>query len=232
MRPVLTAVVASILLTTQAIAQEPWPRDDVDFVPEQLVDVLYADGYYEAARGMCAFCLSLKSTPTEARSHVRFIDAECCRLQGQYVAAAIKFRALLEETPTHPRRKEITERLFDIANYWINDTREEMREYEKTGEPRTGWAMIRGLIRPGSGNADRERRRNGRSRCSRPSARARQAVVLSGREGDVLLGDDLLFPQAIRRGRRTLRATVSGNARQRIRREGDEAGTHLPNDQN
>lgn len=55
-------------------------------------------------------------------------QAECLRLQGHYPRAADLYSRLLKEFPQTFYRDQAIQRMFDIANYWLDDTREEMRE--------------------------------------------------------------------------------------------------------
>jgi TolA-binding protein len=58
----------------------------------------------------------------------RFLQGECLRLQGSYPGAADAYTRLLTEHPSTSYRAQAAQQMFDIANFWLDDTRAEMRE--------------------------------------------------------------------------------------------------------
>jgi TolA-binding protein len=56
-----------------------------------------------------------------------FQEAERLRLQGDYPKAAEVYRELLVQAPAGPHHEMAIQRLYDIANYWLEDTRDRMR---------------------------------------------------------------------------------------------------------
>jgi outer membrane protein assembly factor BamD (BamD/ComL family) len=71
-----------------------------------------------------------KNTPQIAEE-ARYYEAECLRLQGRYPKAADTYSKLLKDFSTGQFRDQANQRLFDIANYWLDDTRAEMAEYRE-----------------------------------------------------------------------------------------------------
>ena len=59
-----------------------------------------------------------------------FYEAECLRLQGMYPRAADTYNDLLTKFANTPYRDQAVQHMFDIANYWLDDTRKEMKEWE------------------------------------------------------------------------------------------------------
>lgn len=59
-----------------------------------------------------------------------FYEAECLRLQGIYPRAADTYNDLLTKFANTPYRDQAVQHMFDIANYWLEDTRKEMKEWE------------------------------------------------------------------------------------------------------
>jgi TolA-binding protein len=57
----------------------------------------------------------------------RYYEAESLRLQGHYPKAADTYSKLLKDFPSGQYREQASQRLFDIANYWLEDTRAEMK---------------------------------------------------------------------------------------------------------
>ncbi len=59
-----------------------------------------------------------------------FYEAECLRLQSMYPRAADTYNDLLTKFANTPYRDQAVQHMFDIANYWLDDTRQEMKEWE------------------------------------------------------------------------------------------------------
>ncbi|HKI31724.1 MAG TPA: tetratricopeptide repeat protein [Gemmataceae bacterium] len=66
-----------------------------------------------------------KDEPVVAED-ARFNEAECLRMQGLYPKAADTYIRLLNEHGNGLHREQAVEHLFNIANYWLDDTRREM----------------------------------------------------------------------------------------------------------
>jgi len=63
-----------------------------------------------------------------------FFEAECLRLQGIYPRAADTYNDLLSKFATTPYRDQAVQHMFDIANYWLEDTRKDMKDWEEYKE--------------------------------------------------------------------------------------------------
>ncbi len=57
-----------------------------------------------------------------------FYEAECLRLQGRYPRAADTYSKLIKLAPSNPYREQACQHLFEIANFWLDDTRASMKE--------------------------------------------------------------------------------------------------------
>lgn len=71
----------------------------------------------------------LNPTADEAR----FYEAESLRLQGRFPQAARVYVQALEEYPFGERRPQALELLYRLANYWLDDTREEIEQRQSGG---------------------------------------------------------------------------------------------------
>jgi TolA-binding protein len=70
----------------------------------------------------------VKDEPVVAED-ARFHEAECLRMQGCYPKAADTYIKLLNEFGGRGlHREQAVEQLFNIANFWLEDTRKEMEE--------------------------------------------------------------------------------------------------------
>ncbi|MCS6976514.1 MAG: tetratricopeptide repeat protein [Gemmatales bacterium] len=67
-----------------------------------------------------------------------FYQAECQFAQRRYPAARETYETLLKEFPSSRFRGEAVQRQFAIAEYWLEDTRAEIREKEKNKD---GWSF-------------------------------------------------------------------------------------------
>jgi outer membrane protein assembly factor BamD (BamD/ComL family) len=64
----------------------------------------------------------------------RFFEAECLRLQGRYPKACDTYHKMLIDFPAGVHREQAMQHMFDIADGWLNDTREEMTEVREKRE--------------------------------------------------------------------------------------------------
>jgi outer membrane protein assembly factor BamD (BamD/ComL family) len=69
-----------------------------------------------------------KKNPPAAIQEALYYRAECLRLQGDYPKAADLYVDLLNKFSHTPYREQAVQHMYDIADYWLNDTRQEMRE--------------------------------------------------------------------------------------------------------
>ena len=78
----------------------------------------------------------------------RFNEAECLRMQGRYPKAADTYIKMLNDFGGRVRHTdEAVEQLFNIANYWLDDTRKEIEETkEKTDGKR--WFVAPHFLHP------------------------------------------------------------------------------------
>jgi Outer membrane lipoprotein/Tetratricopeptide repeat len=60
-----------------------------------------------------------------------FYEAECLRLQGIYPRAADTYNDLLNKFSATAYRDQAVQHMFDIANYWLEDTRKDMKDWEE-----------------------------------------------------------------------------------------------------
>ena len=76
-----------------------------------------------------------EKNPARIVEEARFYEAECLRLQRCYPDAADVYSDLLTKFPQNPYRDQAVQHMFDIANYWLEDTRQEM---SRANEARDG----------------------------------------------------------------------------------------------
>ena len=64
----------------------------------------------------------------------RYLQAECRRLRGEYPKAVDTYNRLLTDFPTGAHRREACGRMFEIADYWLDDFRDELTARAAKGE--------------------------------------------------------------------------------------------------
>jgi outer membrane protein assembly factor BamD (BamD/ComL family) len=74
-----------------------------------------------------------KAAPANIQEGI-FYEAECLRMQGYYPKAADTYNELLTKFATTAYRDQAVQHMFDIANYWLDDTRQDMQEWQEYKE--------------------------------------------------------------------------------------------------
>src|SRR5581483_7468201 len=81
--------------------------------------------------------------PVALVEEARYYQAECLRLEGYYPRAADVYNDLLTKFPSTSYREQATQHMYDIANYWLDDTRTVMRETREQREGKRWWIWPR-----------------------------------------------------------------------------------------
>jgi outer membrane protein assembly factor BamD (BamD/ComL family) len=102
---------------------------------------LYRHGDYATAEKIFRHIADDKHNSPQAAEEARFFEAESLRRQSCYPKAADVYHKLLIDFPNGMHRDQAIERIYEIANYWLDDTREEIR---KDKEKRDGnrWFIL------------------------------------------------------------------------------------------
>jgi outer membrane protein assembly factor BamD (BamD/ComL family) len=87
---------------------------------------LYAAGQYDKARKIFSDLADNQSNPTDLAEHARFMQAECRYQRGQFPEAVDTYHKLLMDFPAGPHRRECCRRMYAVADYWLNDFRDEL----------------------------------------------------------------------------------------------------------
>jgi outer membrane protein assembly factor BamD (BamD/ComL family) len=82
-----------------------------------------------------------KKNPAAVAEEARYYEAEALRGQGRYPKAADTYTKMLNDFPSGSYREQALQHMYDIANFWLDDTRKEM---EETKEKREGkrWFVV------------------------------------------------------------------------------------------
>jgi outer membrane protein assembly factor BamD (BamD/ComL family) len=93
--------------------------------------VLYRDGKFsEAEKIFHRIAENTKNAPPVAEE-ARYYEAECLRRQAHYPKAADTYARMLTDFPSGAFREQAVQHIFEIANYWLDDTRKEMELYKE-----------------------------------------------------------------------------------------------------
>ncbi len=103
----------------------------------------FRQGEFEKAESLYRRIADNTKNPVPVVEEARYYEGECLRLQGRYPKAADVYVDLLNKFPRNPYREQAMQHMFDIANYWLDDTREEMRETREKNEGKRWWVWPR-----------------------------------------------------------------------------------------
>jgi outer membrane protein assembly factor BamD (BamD/ComL family) len=92
---------------------------------------LFRRGEYSQAEKIFHRIAEDSKNSMQIAEEARYYEAEALRLQGYYPKAADTYSRLLKDFSTGQFREQANQRLFDIANYWLDDTRDEMEAYRQ-----------------------------------------------------------------------------------------------------
>lgn len=95
---------------------------------------LLRDSQFAKAERLFAGIANNTKNPIPAAEAARFHEGECQYLQGHYPRAEGTFKKLLHDFRHGQYQEKATKRLFDIANYWLDDTRRYMEACEEQKE--------------------------------------------------------------------------------------------------
>jgi outer membrane protein assembly factor BamD (BamD/ComL family) len=95
---------------------------------------LLRQGQYAKAERIFHRIAENEKNPARVVEEARYYEAECLRLQRNYPEAADVYADLMTKFPQNPFREQAVQHMFDIANYWLEDTRQEMKEAAEVRE--------------------------------------------------------------------------------------------------
>jgi outer membrane protein assembly factor BamD (BamD/ComL family) len=102
---------------------------------------LYRRGEFHKAASVFHRIANNKKNPPHVAEEARFYEAESLRMQKKYPRAADTYNKLLNDFPSGVHREQACQRMFDIADYWLEDTREEMRRWKEAREKKS-WFVL------------------------------------------------------------------------------------------
>ena len=102
---------------------------------------LYRAGSYSAAgKAFKKIADNTRNSPSVGEE-ARFYEAECLSKQDELPKACDTYHKMLVDFPAGTFRDQAVRRMFDIANFWLDDTRDEMAAYREKKEGKRTFVM-------------------------------------------------------------------------------------------
>jgi outer membrane protein assembly factor BamD (BamD/ComL family) len=95
---------------------------------------LYRNGEYDKAADVCKHLADNTKNSVQIAEEARFYEAECYRREAHYPKAADTYTRMLTDFPQGAHKEQALQHMFDIANFWLDDTRTEMRQEREKKE--------------------------------------------------------------------------------------------------
>lgn len=93
---------------------------------KELFSQAKTDSEYARARTIFHRLAAHKKTPASVAEEALYQEAECQRLRSLYPSAAEIYTQLVTTYPRGRFHRDALQRMFDIANYWLDETRDAM----------------------------------------------------------------------------------------------------------
>ncbi len=133
--------VDSLVLRPDGLVAEKAPTQAMpDDVKAQLAQAreLFRAEEYARAESLFATIADREKNPPSAIQEAMYYRAECLRLQGHLPKAADTYAGLVSKFPSTPYREQCVQNMYQIADRWLDDTREQMKE-EKERQAGKRW---------------------------------------------------------------------------------------------
>jgi outer membrane protein assembly factor BamD (BamD/ComL family) len=95
---------------------------------------LYRRDEFDRAHSIFARIADNDKNPPAAVQEAMYYRAECLRKTGHYPKAADVYAALLNKFPNTAYREQCVQQMYTIANYWLDDTRDQMKEAKEQAD--------------------------------------------------------------------------------------------------
>jgi outer membrane protein assembly factor BamD (BamD/ComL family) len=126
--------VASVVLRGDQLEPEHSPAEGTAEANLAGARELFRQGEYSKAGRMFRYVADDTHNPVAMAEEARYYEAECLRLQGHLPQASDKYIKMLNDFPSGAYREQGVQQLFEIANHWLDDTRQEMVESREVRE--------------------------------------------------------------------------------------------------
>jgi len=129
----------SLVLRGDGLVEEKPPAPGS--VEEKLAGAheLFRRGEYDIAGDLYHSLRDKKTNPERVLVEATYYEAECLRLQARYPKAADTYSLLITTWPSNPYKEQAAQHLYEIANFWLEDTRTRMKETREKREKKRWW---------------------------------------------------------------------------------------------
>jgi outer membrane protein assembly factor BamD (BamD/ComL family) len=123
-----------IVLTGGKLEPQKAPQAGTPAAELEAAKELFQKGDYKGAEKRFYRVAENKKALPSVAEEARFYEAESQRLQGRYPAAVATYKRQLKDFPSGAHQKEALKQMFDIANYWLDETRDAIKAYHERQE--------------------------------------------------------------------------------------------------
>jgi outer membrane protein assembly factor BamD (BamD/ComL family) len=123
--------VESFVLRDGALVTEAKPKDKSAEASLAGAREFFRNEDYDKARKLYHRLGNNDKNPPPVVQEALYYEAECLRLQGDLPKAADVYAELVKKFTMNPYRDQAIQHMFDISQYWLQDTWDEIRETEE-----------------------------------------------------------------------------------------------------
>jgi outer membrane protein assembly factor BamD (BamD/ComL family) len=128
----------------QASFAEKLPGSETSPDMQEAEEAYRAEQFERAERLFHRIVANQNTSPLLAEK-ARFFEAESLRRQGYLPKAADTYSKMLQDFPSGVHRQEAVIRMYDIANFWLEDTRRQMEQEQEKREGKR-WFVPSNLV--------------------------------------------------------------------------------------
>lgn len=128
----------------QASFAEKLPGSETSPEMQEAEEAYRAEQFERAERLFHRIVANQNTSPLLAEK-ARYFEAESLRRQGYLPKAADTYSKMLQDFPSGVHRQEAVIRMYDIANFWLEDTRKQMEQEQEQREGKR-WFVPSNLI--------------------------------------------------------------------------------------
>jgi outer membrane protein assembly factor BamD (BamD/ComL family) len=114
---------STVLIGANGVSAEVMAKAEADMTN---AETLYRHNDYDAARKAFRDIADNTHNPAPIAEKARYFEAECFRQMGKFPKAADTYHKMLIDFPAGTYREQAVQRMYDIANFWLDDTRAEI----------------------------------------------------------------------------------------------------------
>jgi outer membrane protein assembly factor BamD (BamD/ComL family) len=124
----------SLVLRGDKLEPETLPKEGTAAADVAGALVLYRRGEYKTAETIFHKVAENTKNPPQVAEEARYYEADCQRLQRKWPKAADTYNRMLTDFPSGAYREQAVQQMYEIAEHWLDDTRQEMIEKRERSE--------------------------------------------------------------------------------------------------